>query len=100
MLYFTQIIFVKAGKEDQFNVFESHVLPLLSKYNGTLLYRVRPAKEQVIASTFGNPYEIHLVTFPSDEDFKAYSGDQERLQFLHLKEASIEKVLLIKGALL
>ena len=86
--------------EDQFNLFESQVLPLLSKYNGTLLYRVRPAKEMVIANSIGSPYEIHLVAFPTDEDFKAYSSDPERQQFLHLKEASVEKVMLIKGTLL
>ncbi len=86
--------------EGQFNLFESHVLPLLAKYNGTLVYRVRPEKEQVIASTFGNPYEVHLVTFPSDEDFLAYSSDKVRLQYIRLKDAAIEKVMLIKGALL
>jgi hypothetical protein len=100
MLYYTQIIFVKEGQEDQFNLFESHVLPLLKKYNGTLVYRVRPAKDQVIETDMGYPYELHLVTFPSRDDFKAYGADKERLQYLHLKEASIEKALLTEGVLL
>jgi uncharacterized protein (DUF1330 family) len=99
MLYYIQVIYVKEGQDDQFNLFESHVLPLLKKYNGTLIYRVRPAKDQVI-ETVGYPYELHLVTFPSRDDFKAYGADKERLQYLHLKEASIEKVLLIEGALI
>lgn len=100
MLYFTQIIFVKPGQEDQFNLFESHVLPLLKKYNGTLIYRVRPGDSSVIETTIGNPYELHLVTFPTKEDFQGYSSDQERLKYLPLKEGSIEKVLLIEGKLL
>ena len=97
MLYYTQIIFVKEGKEDQFNLFESHVLPLLKKYNGILIYRVRPADSAVIESTIDRPYEIHIVTFPDKQDFLAYGGDKERLQYLHLKEGAIEKVVLIEG---
>ncbi len=100
MLYYIQVIYVKEGQEEQFNTFESHVLPLLKKYNGTLVYRVRPAKEQVIETTMGNPYELHVVTFPTRDDFKAYCSDKERLQYLHLKETSIEKVLLIEGGLI
>ena len=100
MLYYTQVIFVKEGKEDQFNLFESHVLPLLKKYNGILVYRVRPAESAVIESTMDRPYELHLVTFPEKEDFLAYAGDKERLQYMHLKEGAIEKVLLIEGKML
>ena len=100
MLYYTQIIFVKPGQEDQFNLFESHVLPLLKKYNGTLIYRVRPSDGSVIETTIGNPYELHLVTFPAKEDFVGYSKDEGRLKYLDLKENSIERALLIEGELL
>lgn len=44
MLYYTQIIFVKEGKQDVFNEFEGQVLPLLKRHKGELLYRIRPAK--------------------------------------------------------
>jgi hypothetical protein len=97
MLYFTQIIFVKENQEEVFNLFESHVLPLLEKYNGILIYRVRPTDNCVIETTIGHPYELHLVTFPTKEDFEAYRDDKERMQYMHLKEASIEKALLIEG---
>jgi hypothetical protein len=97
MLYFTQIIFVKEDQEGVFNLFESHVLPLLEKYNGTLIYRVRPTGNCVIETTIGHPYELHLVTFPTKEDFEAYRDDKERMQYMHLKEAAIEKALLIEG---
>lgn len=100
MLYYTQIIYVKEGLEDQFLQFESHVLPLIKKYNGTLIYRVRPTDDSVIETTMGKPYELHFVTFPSREDFIAYGKDPERLQYLHLKEASIEKAVLIEGNVL
>src|SRR5579863_6466194 len=100
MLYYTQLIFIKEGQEDQFNLFESHVLPLLEKHNGTLLYRVRPTDDCVIASAMGRPYELHLVSFRSVEDFVSYGKDPDRLRYIQLKEASIEKALLIEGKLL
>ena len=97
MLYFTQLIFLKNGGEDNFNLFESYVLPLLQKYNGILIYRVRPTVDHVIATTVGHPYELHLVTFPAMENFIAYRDDKERMQHMHLKDASVEKILLIEG---
>lgn len=100
MLYYTQIIFIKEGREDQFNLFESHVLPLLKKHNGILLYRVRPAESAIIESSIGHPYELHVVTFPAKTDFEGYCNDDERLQYVHLKEGAIDKVLLIEGKLL
>lgn len=100
MLYYTQLIFIKEGQDDQFNLFESQVLPLLEKHNGTLLYRVRPTDDCIIETNMGKPYELHLVSFPSMEDFVAYGKDPERLRYMHLKEASIEKALLIEGKLL
>lgn len=100
MLYYTQIIFVKEGKQNVFNDFEGYVLPLLNRHNGELLYRIRPDKTSVIATSWGYPYEIHLVSFPTRKDFESYRDDQERLQYMHLKEESIKKALLIEGNLL
>ncbi len=100
MLYFTQLIFIKENQEEVFNLFESRVLPLLKKYNGTLLYRVRPTEDCIVETTIGQPYELHLVTFETREDFEGYSGDKERMQYMHLKETSIEKALLIEGKII
>lgn len=100
MLYYTQLIFIKDGQEEQFNLFESYVLPLLEKHNGTLLYRVRPTDDSVIEANMDKPYEVHLVSFPTREDFEGYAKDNDRLKYMHLKEAAIEKALLIEGKML
>jgi hypothetical protein len=99
MLYFTQLIFIKANREQEFNLFESYVLPLLSRHNGTLIYRVRPTEGCVIESTIEHPYEVHIITFPTKADFEAYRDDKDRLKHMHLKENAIEKALLIEGSL-
>jgi hypothetical protein len=100
MVYYTQVIFVKQGQEEQFNLFESYVLPLLERHNGILLYRVRPTDDCVIETAMNKPYEVHLVSFPTREDFESYSKDNDRLKYMDLKNASIEKAMLIEGKLL
>lgn len=96
-IYITQLVFIKEGKEDIFNQFESIAIPAIAKYNGILLLRIRPHENAFIESAMEKPYEIHLVSFPSDEDFERFMKDEERKQFLHLKEQCIQSVLLIKG---
>ena len=100
MLYYTQLIFIKANQEQTFNLFEDKVLPLLKKYNGELIYRTKLDKNHIIESSIGTPDELHIVTFATKEDFNSYKNDKERMQYMSLKETSIEKALLIEGVLL
>lgn len=97
MVYITQLIYILDGRETVFHQFEDIAIPIISKYNGKLLLRVRPDHDAYIESNVGKPYEIHLVEFDTDQDFLNYMQDEERKQFLHLKEQSIKSVLLIKG---
>jgi len=97
MVYYTQLIFIKAGQESVFHAFEDNVLPLLNNHNGELIYRVRPPKESFIASTQELPYEIHLVAFDTLGDFEHYKNDPQRVAFLDMKNSSVEKIILIEG---
>lgn len=97
MLYYTQLIFLKEGREEAFNAFEDKVLPLLAKYNGKLLCRIRTSEGNVIETSVGNPYEVHLVSFETQEDFEAYAKDPVRQKYLPLRNESIADVMLIKG---
>lgn len=97
MIYITQFIFLKEGQEDVFQQFEALAIPILYKYNGLLLLRVRPTEASFIESRIEKPYEIHLVSFDSEVDFENFKRDEERKAFLHLKEQSIKATLTIKG---
>lgn len=99
MLYYTQIIFLKEGMENSFNLFEEKVIPLLSKHNGKLLYRIRPNKDSIIEG-IDKPYEIHILEFQTKSDFESYANDKERLKHLNLKDQSVEKIQLIEGKLI
>ena len=96
----TLLIYIKDGKEEAFQEFEAKAIPIISKHNGTLLLRIRPQEGSIINATINHPYEIHLVEFNSEQDFINFTKDEERKQFLHLKEESIKETILIKGSTL
>lgn len=97
MIFITQLVYIKEGQESIFHQFEEVAIPAILKYNGRLLLRVRPAANAFIEHHIDKPYEIHLVEFAADEDFENFKHDEERKKFLHLKEQSIQSVILIKG---
>ncbi|MBX2916499.1 MAG: DUF1330 domain-containing protein [Cyclobacteriaceae bacterium] len=97
MIYITQLIYIIPGQEEVFEQFEAVAIPIISKYNGKLLFRVRPDVNAFIGPYSEKPYEIHLVEFLSEQDFENFKRDDERKQFLHLKEQSIRTSMMIIG---
>lgn len=97
MIYITQLIYLKPGQEKIFDQFEALAIPIIAKYNGKLLLRLRPAEKDYVESNVEKPFEIHLVEFDSEQDFENFMKDDERKKFLHLKERSIRASTLIKG---
>ncbi len=97
MIHITQLIYIKEGQEKIFHQFEDIAIPIISKYNGKLLLRIRPDEKSFIEYAVDKPYEIHLVEFDDEKDFEAFMKDEERKKFLHLKEQSIKASVLIKG---
>jgi uncharacterized protein (DUF1330 family) len=97
MVFITQLIYIKQGQEAVFHQFENIAIPIISKYNGRLLLRVRPDDTAFIEHHIEKPYEIHLVEFDTEIDFDNFKHDEERKKFLHLKEQSIKASILIQG---
>ena len=97
MIYITQLIYIKDNEELVFQQFENIAIPIISKYNGQLLLRIRPEESSIIEMNIERPYEIHIVQFDTDVNFQNFMHDENRKQFLHLKEQSIKSAILIKG---
>lgn len=97
MIYLTQLIYIKDGQENVFHQFEHIAIPIMSRYNGKLLLRIRPNEKAFIEHCIDIPYEIHVVEFDSERDFENFKNDEERNKFLHLKEQSIKATILIQG---
>jgi uncharacterized protein (DUF1330 family) len=97
MTYITQLIYIKEGQEAVFHQFEDVAIPIISKYNGRLLLRIRPDENSYVENSIEKPYEVHIVEFENEQDFKNFMQDDERKKFLHLKEQSIKTSVLFKG---
>jgi uncharacterized protein (DUF1330 family) len=97
MIYITQLIYIIPGQEEIFDQFEEIAIPIISKYNGRLLFRVRPHEDSFIEHQIERPYEIHFVEFDTESDFENFKRDEERKKFLHLKEQSIKASILVQG---
>lgn len=97
MIFITQLIYIKQGQQNTFHQFEDVAIPAIAKYNGRLLLRVRPGEDSFVEPNVEKPYEVHLVEFETENDFDNFMKDEDRKQFLHLKQQSIQSVLMIKG---
>lgn len=97
MIYITQLIYIIKGQEEIFDQFEDIAIPLISKYKGRLLLRVRPPDNSFIEHHMDKPYEIHFVEFDTEQDFENFKQDEERKKYLQLKEQSIKASILIQG---
>ncbi|TGV03750.1 DUF1330 domain-containing protein [Flavivirga rizhaonensis] len=97
MIYLTALLFIKEGKENVFNEYESLVLPIINNYNGKLIYRIRPTQDSFINSEDQLPYEIHFISFETDEDFTNFINDDKRKSFEKLKVDSIKSTFITKG---
>ena len=78
-MLWAQIVRIPASGVADFQQFESRVLPLLPKYRGALVRRLRGRDGE---------FEVHLVSFPSEADLDAYRVDPVRVAALSLLESS------------
>lgn len=97
-IYITLLVFIREGEADRFLQYEDRVLPLLSKYNGELLYRIRPQPSNFVhPTTDDQPFEIHVLTFPNPAAFEDYRQDKERLSYFPLFQKAVRQVILLQS---
>ena len=97
MVFITNLIYINTGQEQVFDEFEKIAIPIMSKYSGKMLARIRPAGDAFIECSIERPYEGHLGEFNSEEDFNAFLADEERMKFLQMKEQAIRSTVLVTG---
>lgn len=94
----TQLIYLNDGGEKDFLEYESIVLPLLEKYGGKLMFRIRTARESFVYPAEGElPYEVHIISFETKDDFLRFKSDPVRAEHLHLGIGSIKKIILFEA---
>ena len=97
MITVIQLLYVHSGKERVLHEFEEIAIPLIAKYGGELLLRLRPQQDSVVAASIEAPYEIHVVRFQSEQDLQRFAADEERQRFLHLKNESVRSALVFNA---
>lgn len=97
MIYITLLIYINQYQEEVFDEFEKVAIPIISRYNGKMMLRIRPDKNSILESSIDQPYEVHMVSFETENDFERFMRDEERKNYLHLKEQSVKSVFLFKG---
>lgn len=94
----TQLIYLNDGGEKDFLEYESIVLPLLEKYNGKLELRLRPCRDNFIYPPEGEwPYEVHIVSFETKEDYLRFKNDPVRSKNQDLLKNSVKKITVIES---
>ena len=97
MVFITQLVYVHPGRESTFDAFEDVAERLIAKYHGEVLLRIRPGRDTVVSASIEMPYEIHLVRFETEEDFRRFSNDEERQRALALKNEAVSASMMITG---
>jgi antibiotic biosynthesis monooxygenase (ABM) superfamily enzyme len=95
MVYLTQLVYLHPDKHAAFEAFENVAIPLISKYRGRLLLRLRPDASCVVQAGIEVPYELHVVSFDSEADLNAFTQGPQRQQVLHLKNESVRHSILL-----
>lgn len=95
----TQLIYLHDKAGNDFLEYESIVLPLLEKYGGKLLLRLRPGRESFIYPREGDvPYEVHIVSFETKDDYLRFKNDPVRIKNQDLLKNSVKKITVIESS--
>ena len=71
-LYILVRLWIHKGRETEFEAYESKMARIMARYGGVIELAMRPsgAPEE--------PFEIHVIKFPSRDLYDVYLGDTER----------------------
>ena len=87
-------LFIHPGQEVEFRQFETQAVRVMKKYGGRIENVIRPTASVPSGSS---PHEIHIVSFPSMEQFEAYRGDAELAKLAPLRQSAIARTEIVIG---
>jgi uncharacterized protein (DUF1330 family) len=87
------VLYIYAGREAEFEQFESQAASIMRRHGGAIERRIG------FAATGGdeNPHEIHVVTFPDEQSFERYRGDADLSTLAGLRNRAIRKTTIWRG---
>jgi antibiotic biosynthesis monooxygenase (ABM) superfamily enzyme len=75
-LYILVRLWIHRGREAEFEAYERKVVRIMSCYGGVIERAIRTTRTPDGGSD--EPFEIHLLKFPSRDRYDAYLNDAER----------------------
>jgi antibiotic biosynthesis monooxygenase (ABM) superfamily enzyme len=75
-LYILVRLWIHRGLETEFEAYESKVSRIMARYGGVIECAIRTSKAPDGGSD--QPFEIHVLRFPSRDRYDAYLDDAER----------------------
>ncbi len=88
------MLFLNEGHESDFEQFESSAAEIMRRYGGAIERRIRSASRP----DPGEPYEVHIVTFPDQQSLDRYRKDPDLQQLADLRAKSIHHTVVWQGA--
>jgi uncharacterized protein (DUF1330 family) len=75
-LYIIVKLWIHRGLEAEFEAYERKVSRIMARYGGVIERAIRTSRGLVDGSD--EPFEVHLLKFPSLDLYEAYQDDAER----------------------
>ena len=92
-IYRVVSLWVRSGAVAEFEAYERKAARIMRKYGGSIEKVIRTGQE----NSPDMPFEIHLVSFPGQEQFAAYRADLELLSLVTDRESAILKTVVVPG---
>ena len=95
-LYIVVRLWIRRGLEAEFEAYERKVSRVMVRYGGVIERAIRTSR----ASNDGSdePFEVHLLSFPTRELYDAYHDDPERRSLSGERRGIIIKTDIFVGA--
>ncbi len=87
------MLFIHAGHESDFEEFESSAAEIMRRHGGAIERRIRRAGRP----DSGEPYEVHIVTFPDQQALDRYRKDPELARLAELRAKAIHHTVVWQG---
>ena len=76
LLYVLVRLWIHKGLEAEFEAYERKVSRIMARYGGVIERAIRTS--QALDGGSDEPFEVHVVRFPSQDLYDAYRDDAER----------------------
>ena len=73
-LYIVVRLWINRGREAEFEAYENKVARIMARYGGVIERAIRTASVE----RPDEPFEVHVLKFPSRDSYDAYRNDAER----------------------